>query len=456
MRRDITISRPMFDTLRSTLLKDENEVSMYALIGVARTPRRERILVRELLPLAESDYARRTPVSIQVKPSFINRVAGRCERENLGLLLTHSHPFEEGDVWFSPTDDAGEERVLRVFHELGVGAWPLASLVLAPRSIKARVWDFASGDAREEPIEEIRIIGDHIDDMPTVDARRGTTPVSGAHARQVLALGAAGQARLARARVAIIGAGGTGSACFEMLARLGVGEIALIDDDTIEESNLSRIYGSCIKDVGRPKVDALAAWAREISRARVEPVRARVQDAAEALLGADVILSCTDTESSRAFANQIAAQYMIPMIDVGNRIDSSGGRITSASTRLTYVAPDKPCLECYGSIQHDIVAAQMLPRDEYAKRKREGYVADLDAPNPSVISLNSFVASQAVTKLLDVLTGSGGPPHDKWTYNYLTGELRPAMVQRRERCVCTEFASTGDMRPLPFGKVRPS
>ncbi|MEO3415775.1 HesA/MoeB/ThiF family protein [Roseovarius sp. CAU 1744] len=73
---------------------------------------------------------------------------------------------------------------------------------------------------------------------------------------QLPEVGQAGQARLANARVAVVGAGGLGCPVLQYLAGAGVGQIMIFDPDTIEESNLHRqpIYG--MADLGRPKAEA--------------------------------------------------------------------------------------------------------------------------------------------------------------------------------------------------------
>src|SRR3954464_14778490 len=62
------------------------------------------------------------------------------------------------------------------------------------------------------------------------------------YSRQVLfpAIGAAGQARLRAARIAIVGCGATGSAAASLIARAGVGTLLIIDRDYVEPSNLQR------------------------------------------------------------------------------------------------------------------------------------------------------------------------------------------------------------------------
>src|SRR6266496_1840204 len=62
------------------------------------------------------------------------------------------------------------------------------------------------------------------------------------YSRQILfkGIGAEGQAQLAKARVAIVGCGATGSALASLLARAGVGWLRIIDRDYVESSNLQR------------------------------------------------------------------------------------------------------------------------------------------------------------------------------------------------------------------------
>ena len=70
-------------------------------------------------------------------------------------------------------------------------------------------------------------------------------------------LGEGALARLAAARVAVIGVGGVGSWCAEALLRTGVGHLTLVDDDVVAPSNANRQCPATAKTLGRPKVEAL-------------------------------------------------------------------------------------------------------------------------------------------------------------------------------------------------------
>ena len=122
-------------------------------------------------------------------------------------------------------------------------------------------------------------------------------------------IGAHGQAKLARAAVLCVGAGGLGSPALFYLAAAGVGRIGLVDCDVVDESNLQRqiLYG--VADIGKPKV----AQAREKLAALNPAIRIETHNAAlnaanaPALLGGyDLILDGTDNFAAKFLINDAA------------------------------------------------------------------------------------------------------------------------------------------------------
>jgi adenylyltransferase/sulfurtransferase len=129
--------------------------------------------------------------------------------------------------------------------------------------------------------------------------------------------GADAQRKLAEATVVVIGAGGLGSAVIPALAAAGVGTIAIVDDDTVEASNLARQTIHGVADVGRPKVDSAAdAVARLSPDTTVIRHNARFVDANsfDLLLDADLLIDGSDTFATRYLANDAAAIRGIPMV----------------------------------------------------------------------------------------------------------------------------------------------
>lgn len=85
-------------------------------------------------------------------------------------------------------------------------------------------------------------------------------------------IGGAGQQRLKRARVLVVGAGGLGAPVLTYLAAAGVGTLGIVDDDIVSLSNLQRQIIHDMTGIGRPKVESAAATLARINpHVKVEP-----------------------------------------------------------------------------------------------------------------------------------------------------------------------------------------
>lgn len=119
-------------------------------------------------------------------------------------------------------------------------------------------------------------------------------------------VGVAGQERLSAARVLCVGAGGLGSPVLQYLAAAGVGRIGVMDDDTVDESNLQRQTIFATSDIGKSKAQAAAQRVREINPlVAADPIAARF-DAANArdlVRLYDVVVDCTDRFETRYLIN---------------------------------------------------------------------------------------------------------------------------------------------------------
>ena len=122
---------------------------------------------------------------------------------------------------------------------------------------------------------------------------------------------------LSPASVAVIGAGGLGSPCLLYLAAAGVGRITIIDDDTVELSNLHRQLAHGIADVGRAKVHSAADTVADIDTATVVNAldgRLTADMALELFAGYDLVVDGSDNFPTRYLANDAAALTGIPLV----------------------------------------------------------------------------------------------------------------------------------------------
>ena len=115
-------------------------------------------------------------------------------------------------------------------------------------------------------------------------------------------VGGPGQAKLKRARVLVIGAGGLGAPLIQYLAAAGIGVIGIVDDDAVSLSNLQRQVIHATPDIGRPKVEsAAAAVARLNPHVGVELHRERItaETARSLVRGYDLVADGSDNFETR-------------------------------------------------------------------------------------------------------------------------------------------------------------
>ncbi len=223
--------------------------------------------------------------------------------------------------------------------------------------------------------------------------------------RQIRAFGSAGQHLLARLRVGVVGAGGTGSAVCEQLIRLGVGEITVIDDDVINDdgSNVTRVWGSTMADIGMPKVDIVGRTAAHIGfGTRINPIKGTINDEANAreLRHCDVIFGCTDDNRGRMTLSRIATWYLIPVIDMGVKLSSADGVLTNIDGRVTIIDHATGCLQCRGRIDPQALQAEVLQPLEREARVAESYAVGLGERDPAVVAYTTSIAATAVAEFL--------------------------------------------------------
>ena len=119
-------------------------------------------------------------------------------------------------------------------------------------------------------------------------------------------VGGTGQAKLSRARVLVVGAGGLGSPAILYLAAAGVGTIGVVDDDRVSLSNLQRQIAHRTADIGRLKTESAAEAASAINpHVRIETHAVRLGEAnAQALIsGYDIVLDGSDNFATRFVVN---------------------------------------------------------------------------------------------------------------------------------------------------------
>ncbi|MBC7476763.1 MAG: HesA/MoeB/ThiF family protein, partial [Pseudorhodobacter sp.] len=163
---------------------------------------------------------------------------------------------------------------------------------------------------------------------------------------QVPGIGAEGQARLAAARVLIVGAGGLGCTVIPALAGAGVGRLTIIDPDIVELTNLHRQTLYTTTDIGHPKAPAAATRARALNPdglAEAQVARLDPANALDLIAAADVIIDAADSFAVTFTLSDLCLAAGKPLISASiiGRAGYAGGFCgTAPSYRAVF--PDLP------------------------------------------------------------------------------------------------------------------
>lgn len=152
-----------------------------------------------------------------------------------------------------------------------------------------------------------------------------------------------GQERLLAAKALIVGLGGLGSPVALYLAASGVGHLVLVDDDSVELSNLQRQIAHRTQDIGRSKVasarDACLALNPTIAVSTIEQ-RLDGTALAKAVAEVDLVVDCSDNFSTRFALNEACVAAGRPLVS-GAAIRSEGQLAVFDSRQA-----DSPCYRC--------------------------------------------------------------------------------------------------------------
>jgi len=150
--------------------------------------------------------------------------------------------------------------------------------------------------------------------------RRASAVVPAADYSRQIALqevGAAGQERLRRAAVLVVGCGGLGVPAMSYLAAAGIGRLGLVDGDNLEASNLQRQVLYSLADVGKPKVELAATRLRALNPevdVRTYPLRLEAAGAPAVIEPYTLVIDCSDNFATKFMLNDVCVRLRKPVI----------------------------------------------------------------------------------------------------------------------------------------------
>lgn len=424
----VRLAAPELDALEALLLADPTrESATLARFGWRERPDGTVLAVAALDPPPPGAVGGGAD-NVRIEGAYLRATALEAERHPLAIGLVHAHPAGVAPRP-SPADDEMDAYLAAYFADFAPGR-PFASLILSRMdgedgpeiALSGRVriageWRPVTRVAAARRPDIVAWPGGRRPDPPPMPPERV--------ARLTSAFGRQAYQRLQRSTVALVGAGATGSAAIPILARAGVGRLVVVDADHASVSNLERLHGSVPHDVVDrvPKVEIarrhVAAIAPDVV---VEAVIGKLPqaEALDAVIGADLLLGCTDQHSSRLAVADVARRFAIPAIDIGGLIEGADGVVTGQLVQLVRFLPDDPCPRCRGMISEVRVAQELMSPAERLSAQAQAQAARARGERPDPIAT-------AIPQIDTVswITTTGGTLAAGFAIGWLTGRFAP-------------------------------
>ncbi len=456
MKYTVTLQENHYQQLRKHLIRpDGKERVAFIICGRSLVEDKEdRFLSREIILLSEDKLLTSHHLQVSWDNKYFLQALKKAESKDFAVIVIHNHP--SGFTQYSTTDDEGEYHLFRLAFNRNGGKRPHGSLIMmSDGSLFGRAW---KNNYTTTPFYIVRAFGKTLRIWYPNRLKDFTSPE--AFQRQQLAFGTALNQDLSQLMCTVVGVGATGSATAVLLTRLGIGKINLIDKDVVEESNLNRLHGATMRDIGLKKVQVLKNHIELIGLGTVVNVFdgwVSAQDSIDLLKVSDFVFGCTDDNAGRITLNRLAYFYLIPVIDMGLIISLKPDsiEIQDLQGRVSYLFPGSDCLITKGVINIERAIAENLKRNDteaYTKLMEEKYVMSEGNPSPSVVTFTTEVASMAVNEFINRFVQynpSSLFPH-RTKFFHRSVEICPSNTQNNDCRICgrDSYWGRGDMNPF--------
>jgi adenylyltransferase/sulfurtransferase len=228
-------------------------------------------------------------------------------------------------------------------------------------------------------------------------------------------IGGVGQSRLIAAKVLVLGAGGLGAPLLQYLAAAGVGTLGVVDDDTVDLSNLQRQIIHRTGDIGMPKVASAQRALAEINpevTVHAHKERLTAGNAERLVAGYDIVADGSDNFATRYLLNDVCFRLRKPLVAAA--ILRFDGQI---STYKAWQGPAHPCLRCIFPVAPS--------EDAVPSCAQAGVLGSLAG------TLGALQATEVVKEILGVGRSLSGR---LVTYDALDGSFEELAVEKRPGC----------------------
>jgi len=405
----------------------------------------DRYLAVEIHLFQDAWITGSSPSHIAFELSHFRDLFRKCTEDSLVFGFVHIHP--SGYDKFSDVDEENERTLLTAIKNRNGTEVHFVAMLWNGDVWKARIRSAQSIDS-STVVRHVSVLGKNLNLYPSLQLSAVEKEILD---RQAAAFGQPFVEKLRSLRVGVVGAGGTGSPTATLLARAGVGELVVIDKDVLESSNLNRVRGAGVKDVGKNKAAILAAFITDTGLpTRVTSIESLIDEdatAVDALSSCDVIFGCTDDQIGRELLNTALYVYLHAYIDMGlgGLVVEDANRVPKLRYhfgRVSTILPEAgECLFCQDVIRDIWIRHQYALRENprmSREEARERYLEGGGEQAPGVGPFTSAVADYSVATLFDlVMPFRKFPPsvrRDAFKIDFVKMELRSSQEKLDYEC----------------------
>lgn len=403
MKTSLTLTKEQFDNIKQHLFPEDGcEAVSILLCGRNIINNSCRLVVHKIFHIPYNMCSVRTPYRVKWCSDILQPILDLASKYKLSIVKIHSHiDYEQ----FSDVDNESDASLFPAFYICADDyESPHASVVMMKNDkMFGRV---VSESGQFTPLDYINVVGDDV----TYWFNQSKIPNQEFSVRHQQLFGERTLNLLSRLKVGVVGCSGTGSPVIEQLARLGIGELVLVDPDKIETKNLNRILNATAKDAEEEayKVDSLKKAIDKMklnTRVKVFSCDVYEESVIRELADCNFLFGCVDSVDARHLLNRISSFYIAPYIDLGVKLEADGkGGIDKVCGAVHYIQPGKSSLlsrKVYSIQDYQSAMLRKTDINEYNKLLESKYIKGIEeVGSPAVISVNMLCASIAVNEFL--------------------------------------------------------
>lgn len=246
-------------------------------------------------------------------------------------------------------------------------------------------------------------------------------------------VGGKGQKKILNAKVFIVGAGGLGCPVGYYLAAAGVGTIGMIDNDTVEISNLQRQIAHSVNTLGKPKIDSAKATFEALNPdVNVVGIQDRItkDNIMELIKDYDIVVDGSDNFPTRYLVNDACVLLKKPLVS---------GAILKFEGQVTTILPGEG--HCYRCLFEEMPPAGLVPSCQEA-----GVLG----------AITGVVGALQATEVLKLIVGKGEAlKNTLLIYDALKTAFRRVKVPKNPNCpVCGDTPTITELQDYEAGYCR--